>query len=133
MKAKMGLTLLFMAFLAVFGPTACLNEDEPKDRTKEVTMYVSSETGTRYDFGACPTECMLVRERGDDAYHPMSFGAIEGFEYEKGCRYVLRVRKTTLANPPADGGRYRFGSCGLWSKAGPTARTQRNRLVHRAG
>lgn len=32
----------------------------------------------------------------------MDFGTIEGFTYERGHEYYLSVRKTILANPPAD-------------------------------
>ena len=81
------------------GLTACMNEDEPKDITKEVTMYVSSETGIMYDLfdseGEFPIECMLVKEQGEDEYRPLAFCGIQGFEYEKGYEYDLRVNKTT--------------------------------------
>ena len=30
------------------------------------------------------------------------YGDIEGFEYQQGHEYELKVQKTTLANPPAD-------------------------------
>lgn len=106
------LRTLLIAFVGIFGPTACLNEDGPKDITREVTMYVSSETGTMYVFGDAdrtnPIECMLVKEHGEKEYRTMAFGGIQGFEYEKGHEYDLRVNKTTLANPPADGGMYKY-------------------------
>lgn len=50
MRMKIYLRTLLIAFVGIFGLTACMNEDEPKDITKEVTMYVSSETGTMDDF-----------------------------------------------------------------------------------
>ena len=34
--------------------------------------------------------------------------AIEGFEYQIGHRYTLRVRRTILANPPADASSYTY-------------------------
>lgn len=112
MRTKIYLRTLLIAFVAIFGLTACMNEDEPKDITNEVTMYVSSETGTMYDFfdayETYPIECMLVKERGEDEYRPMAFRSIQGFEYEKGYEYDLRVNKTTLANPPADGSIYKY-------------------------
>lgn len=104
MKTENLLSRLLIAFLTLSGLAACLNEDGPKDSTKEVTMYVSSETGTMNGFYSDgPVECMLVKEQGEDAYRPMEFCRIQGFEYEKGYEYDLRVNKTTLANPPADG------------------------------
>ena len=50
MRTKIYLVTLLIAFVTIFGLTACMNEDEPKDITKEVTMYVSSETGIMYDL-----------------------------------------------------------------------------------
>ena len=112
MRTKIYLVTLLIAFVTIFGLTACMNEDEPKDITKEVTMYVSSETGIMYDLfdseGEFPIECMLVKEQGEDEYRPLAFCGIQGFEYEKGYEYDLRVNKTTLANPPADGSIYKY-------------------------
>jgi len=106
------LRTLLIAFVGIFGPTACLNEDGPKDITREVTMYVSSETGIMYDLfdseGEFPIECMLVKEQREDKYRPLAFSGIQGFEYEKGYEYNLRVNKTTLGNPPADGSIYKY-------------------------
>ena len=46
---------------------------------------------------------MLVKLPNDpDRWHPMMFGEIEGFTYERGHEYYLSVRRTTLANPPED-------------------------------
>lgn len=112
MKTKIYLRTLLIAFVSIFGLIACLNEDEPKDITKEVTMYVSSETGIMYDLfdseGEFPIECMLVKEQREDKYRPLAFSGIQGFEYEKGYEYDLRVNKTTLENPPADGSIYKY-------------------------
>lgn len=109
---KIYLRTLLIAFVGIFGLTACMNEDEPKDITKEVTMYISSETGTMDDFFDAdktgPIECMLVKEQGENEYRPLAFRGIQGFEYEKGYEYDLRVNKTTLANPPADGSIYKY-------------------------
>ena len=67
MRTKIYLRTLLIAFVTILGLTACMNEDEPKDITKEVTMYVSSETGIMYDLfdseEEFPIECMLVKEQ----------------------------------------------------------------------
>lgn len=86
--------------------TACFN-DEPKDSVKEIRMEISPETGITYHWGddlkEHPIECMLVLMPNDPGvWQPMMFGEIEGFTYERGHEYYLSVRKTTLANPPAD-------------------------------
>ena len=89
------------------------NDDEPKDIVKEIRMSVSHETGITYDLfdtnAEYPIECMLVKEEGGDGrWTTLAFGAIEGFTYVKGHSYELRVRKTILANPPADGSNCRY-------------------------
>ena len=89
------------------------NDDEPKDVVKEIMMSVSHETGITYDLfdtnAEYPIECMLVKEEGGDGkWQPLMFGAIEGFTYVKGHSYELLVRKTILANPPADGSNCRY-------------------------
>lgn len=90
--------LLITAFLAV----GC-SDDEPKDMVKEIRMQISSETGTYTPWGSeTSVECMLVKEEGESEYSPLPFGGIIGFDYEIGHEYELKVRKVTLANPPAD-------------------------------
>ncbi len=93
--------------------TSCGFPDEPKDTVREITMMVSAETGVTYNlfdtYGEHPIECMLVKYGKDsDRWQPFSFSAIEGFTYERGHEYILRVRMTTLANPPADGSCFTF-------------------------
>ncbi|MDE6269848.1 MAG: DUF4377 domain-containing protein [Muribaculaceae bacterium] len=100
--------LLFLSISCVLLLTACLGDDEPKDTVKEIRMSVSAETGVTYplfdDKREHPIECMLVMtEDYPGVWQPMTFGTIEGFTYERGHEYYLSVRKTTLANPPADG------------------------------
>ena len=76
-------------------------------------MSVSEKTGITYDLfdtnAEYPIECMLVKEEGGNGqWQNLMFGAIEGFTYEKGHAYELKVRKTILANPPADGSNCRY-------------------------
>lgn len=99
--------MLLMAFLAVAGLTACSNDDEPKDSVKEIRMQVSSETGIMYawpdDKMEHPIECMLVEsEDFPGKTLQLAFNEIEGFTYERGHEYYLSVKRTILANPPAD-------------------------------
>lgn len=106
MKAKDYLRILLMAFLTVTGLTACI-DDEPKDSVKEIKMQVSSETGIMYawpdDRMEHPIECMLVEsEDFPDKTLKLAFNEIEGFTYERGHEYNLSVKRTILANPPAD-------------------------------
>ena len=99
--------MLLLAFLAVAGLTACSDDDEPKDSVKEIRMLVSAETGVTYAWGddmkENPIECMLVKTEGDsEEWQNLGFEQIKGFSYERGHEYYLSVKRTILANPPAD-------------------------------
>ena len=89
-------------FITVFLLSAC-SDDEPQDSVKEIRMLVSAETGVMY-AKENPIECMLVKTEGDsEEWQPLGFNSIEGFTYIKGHEYYLSVKRTILANPPADG------------------------------
>lgn len=57
--------------------------------------------------GVGPGTCMLVRAHPDSAFEYM-YESIDGFAYEAGFRYRVNVRRTSVANPPADGSAYRY-------------------------
>ena len=107
---KLIIPFLFIACL--FFVTAC-SDDEPKDKTKDIIMSVSEEPGVMYDIfddeGKYPMICLRVMDEdfpGEWRNLPMT--AIEGFEYEIGHMYTLKVRRTILANPPADASSYTY-------------------------
>ena len=106
------------AFIAVLvasiaGLSSCDDDTVLRDVVKEVTVLVSENTGVKYPLfeenNGTPIECMLIMEEGvDETWRNESFSKIAGFTYEKGHRYKLRVRKTILANPPADGPAWKY-------------------------
>ena len=108
-KMKKTLNLLFL-LLAVFAISSCSSDDdEKKDSVKEITIYVSSETGESYGFNSTPEECLLVKfDNPNGKWEHLGLYRIEGFTYVKGHEYELRVKMTTLANPPADGYSHRY-------------------------
>ena len=64
------------------------------------TMYVGPR---QVDcVGVAPQKCMLVKE-SPDAEWGLFYDGIEGFTYEPGFTYVLRVAVRRIENPPADG------------------------------
>lgn len=106
MKNISFLGMLLLVFLAMAGLTAC-SDDKPKDSVKEIRIQVSSETGIMYDLFddklEHPIECMLVEsEDFPGETLQLAFNEIEGFTYERGHEYYLSVKRTILANPPAD-------------------------------
>lgn len=84
--------------------SGCIDDDNPKDVTEEICISVSSETGVMYPpFYEEGVECMLVMsEDNPGVWEHLGFDEIEGFTYERGHEYYLRVIRTILANPPMD-------------------------------
>lgn len=74
-------------------------------------MSVSEEPGVMFDLfdeeGKNPIVCMRVMDEDSlGEWRNLSMTAIEGFNYEIGHMYTLKVRRTILANPPADASAY---------------------------
>ncbi|PZO05635.1 MAG: hypothetical protein DCF27_13680 [Lysobacteraceae bacterium] len=51
--------------------------------------------------GVAPTLCLQVRTQPGAAW-TLHYGDIEGFNWQSGTEYVIRVREVPVANPPAD-------------------------------
>lgn len=98
---KLITTFLLICTCLVSG---CIDDGNPKDVTEEICMSVSSETGVMYPpFYEEGVECMLIMsEDNPGVWEQLGFGEIEGFTYERGHEYYLRVVRTILANPPMD-------------------------------
>jgi hypothetical protein len=95
--------------LAAFSLASCSSDDDDKDIVEQVTIFVSAETGTYQNVPDNNyVEGMMIREQGESAFYCVSFQTITGFTYERGHEYELLVKRTTLANPPQDSGKYRY-------------------------
>jgi len=117
MKLKYG--LLIMSLVAtIFSMVACSpaggspasNEAEPTAENEaniaeEKNLYVGPELVDCVGVG--PMKCMQVKEDPNGDYL-LFYSPIEGFEFEPGHEYELRVRVETVANPPADGSSLRY-------------------------
>ncbi|MCM1355156.1 MAG: DUF4377 domain-containing protein [Staphylococcus sp.] len=102
---KLIIPFIFIACLFV----AACSDDEPKDKTKDIIMSVSEEPGIMYGFERDPMPCLRVMDEDfPGEWRNLSMTAIEGFEYQVGHMYTLRVRRTILANPPADASAYTY-------------------------
>ena len=66
---------------------------------QEVTLYVGPELVDCVGVG--PMKCMLVKENPEEDYKYF-YSQIEGFEFEPGYEYELRVLVTPVENAPAD-------------------------------
>lgn len=76
------------------------SQDLPTSAGRERIVLVSGER--KPCTGVSPMLCLQVRtEPGAPWQH--YYGDIEGFSWQEGVDYVLRIREYTVANPPADG------------------------------
>ena len=84
--------------LALTGITACSDLFGPRERV--VVMDIAPQRVPCVGVG--PMQCLSVREHPDTAW-TLLFDGIEGFSFEPGYQYTIRVAVRTVNNPPADG------------------------------
>jgi hypothetical protein len=89
------LTLFSNAVAACRSDTSAVAPGE-----RELVLEVAASRAPCVAVG--PRECLQVRERADAPWQ-LFYGDIEGFTYEPGWWYVLRVARRSVPNPPADG------------------------------
>jgi hypothetical protein len=58
-------------------------------------------------YGVFLQECFQIRDVGAAEWELM-FESIDGFSFEQGFSYVVRVERTTIENPVPDGPGYRW-------------------------
>jgi hypothetical protein len=69
-------------------------------------------------MGVGPQECFRVRERPDTVW-TLLYDGIEGFSFEAGFEYTLRVAVRTVRNPPADGSSLAYRLVAVLRKSPP--------------
>ena len=69
------------------------------------TYTIAPEKGDCY--GMRPMKCMQVKKEKATEWSNF-YSAIEGFDYEPGYTYVIRVKEKKIKNPPADGSSIRY-------------------------
>lgn len=57
--------------------------------------------------GVAPQKCLLIKRAGEQNWRYWHSG-IEGFDYEPGYEYVIRVRKENIENPAMDQSSIRY-------------------------
>ena len=106
MNKKAIITILFAVIL---GLASCNRDSNYEDKVEQVIVYVSADTGMFYNVpNTTLEEGMMIRVDGEENYICVAFNTITGFTYERGHEYELLVKRTTLANPPQDSGKYRY-------------------------
>lgn len=107
-----------LSLLVIGAVSASCTKDESEDKIERINAEVSAYTNSSSNgfFSDALTEGMLVKLEGDDYYQGFYFGEIEGFTFERGNNYKLRIKQITLAHPPMDGGSVRYELIEVLSK-----------------
>lgn len=90
-----GLSAILVAMLFLFSSCQLNEKKQPNEVVLEVAPFK-----VEGDAGAFRGEFYWVKEDGGN--WGIFYNRIEGFEFEDGYEYVLKVRKDTVLNPPAD-------------------------------
>ncbi len=98
---------------------AC-SDNTNEDWSEIVNLYVSNELADYTPWGAPeeaqPLKGMKVKENENDDWFVIPIGAIEGFSYEEGYFYLLKIEKTHFANPASDGMNMKYKLIDILSK-----------------
>ena len=107
-----------LSLLVVGAVSVSCMKDDSEDKIERINAEVSAYTsGSSIGFFSdALTEGMLVKLEGDDYYQGFYFSEIEGFTFERGNNYKLRIKQITLAHPPMDGGSVRYELIEVLSK-----------------
>lgn len=65
----------------------------------EKTLIVASQTADC--TGVAPMKCLQVKEKESDSWENF-YSNIEGFTYQPGFEYKLKIKTEKIENPPAD-------------------------------
>lgn len=103
--ARSSVVLAMMTMMACGGTTSSASTSNSSNigtatKTGEQTLYIAD---AKVDcVGVEPRQCLRVRS-SPDAEWEYFYNDIEGFAYEEGHAYTLRVDVRKVNNPPADG------------------------------
>jgi hypothetical protein len=76
-------------------------------------LFVAAEQVVCY--GPFERQCLLVRSDRDSEWEYF-YDAIDGFTWEEGYTYTIRVLRTRTRHPPLDGSAYRYRLLGVLEK-----------------
>lgn len=120
MKSYRLLLALLLAAMVVAGCTAAPGGEPGATATatpEVITLYVAAETVECE--GVAPQTCLRVRTDPNGEW-TLFYDTIEGFNYEPGYAYELRVHKTQVENPPADASAVKYELLEMVSKTAAT-------------
>ncbi len=113
MSVRSSFTFLGLVLLFFQCKTSLSSAEENKDLR---TLYVAAQ---RVDCtGVGPQTCYQVRLTPQESWN-LYYGEIEGFDYEAGYEYKIKVEKIFNTNPPADAAGFRYQLVEVLDKKAP--------------
>lgn len=104
MKKSTSIIKIFIPLSVLFSAVHCTTSTVASVEN-EKTFIIGSETADC--TGVMPMKCLQVKEKPTESW-TVFYSNIEGFTYEPGYEYVLKVKTERIANPPADGSSIRY-------------------------
>lgn len=106
-----------LVLLLSFCSLSCTDNNDEHDWSEEKVIEISSEIVPAYIWGE-PNEVdgMLIRIDGENQWKAYPITFIDGFEFEQGYSYILKVKIIHVANPPQDGYDVQFKLMSIISK-----------------
>ncbi len=106
MSWRLGMVIT-TAVTMIFALAACqpVRDTRTSAGPVEKTLYIGAELVDC--VGVAPMRCMQVKENPEDAYQ-FFYNEIEGFTFEPGFTYEVRVLVEPVANAPADASNLKY-------------------------
>ncbi|MDE5490711.1 DUF4377 domain-containing protein [Elizabethkingia meningoseptica] len=104
MKKFIAVGKLFIVGGGLFTLQQCNVQKTHNDAKSETFVIASKQVDCT---GVGKQKCYLVKE-GDSKNWGYMYQSIEGFIYEPGYEYVLKVKTEKIPNPPADGSSIKY-------------------------
>lgn len=104
MKSITALVKNILPVIGIFVLTQCTASTNSSGEN-EKTLIVGPQTADC--TGVAPMKCLQVKEKPTENWTNF-YSNIEGFTYEPGFEYVLKVKTEKIANPPADGSSIKY-------------------------
>ena len=115
-----GCCLLILLATTCIASCTGSDDDSKQDKVVSVKIEIQPEACAVYglfdDQRTSPLPGMTMKEEGWSQWENHEQTTISGFTFEEGYCYQLLVRKTILANPPADGSAWTYQLIEVLSK-----------------
>ncbi len=89
---------LILAFLAILFFVGCSSSNTS-------TFYIAPYKA--HCVGVGPMKCLKIKKAINEEWQ-LFYNNINGFNFEEGNQYIIKVTKETIKNPPADGSSIKY-------------------------